>query len=118
MKVLIAVACLLMATAAVAVGLHDPTRPPQARAAARAIVRDQLPRVSAVFTRGEVRKAIVDGRLVKTGDDIAGGRILAVLGEGVRWVRKGVSHELKLPGAVANFKKPAANSPRVANGDP
>ncbi len=109
---------ILVASLAGAEGLRDPTRPPQPRAAARAVVRNQMPAVSAIFTRGTDRKAIVDGRLVKAGDAIGGGRIEAVSADGIRWVRKGIAHELRMNAAAANFKKPAAGAPRVANGVP
>ncbi len=110
--------CVMLAPFASAEGLRDPTRPPQPHTVARAAVRDQLPVVSAIFTRGEDRTAIVDGRLVKTGDDVSGGSISAISSERVRWLRKGIIHELQLNAAVTNFKKPAAGAPRVVNGAP
>lgn len=118
MKRAFALCCVLIAPFAAAEGLRDPTRPPQPHAAARAAVRDQIPVVSAIFTRGEERTAIVDGRLVKTGDEVSGGRISAISSERVRWSRKGIIRELQLNAAVTNFKKPSAAAPRVVNGAP
>ena len=111
--------CVMLASFAAAEGLRDPTRPPQPHAAARAAVRDQLPVVSAIFTRGDQRTAIVDGRLVKTGDVVSGGEVSAISNERVRWSRKGINHDLLLNAAVTSIKKPAAAAlPRVVNGAP
>ena len=118
MKRAIALVCVLISPLAAAQSLRDPTRPPQPHAAARAAVRGQLPVLSAIFTRGDERAAIVDGRLVKTGDEVSGGSINAISNERVRWSRKGIIHDLLLNTAVTNFKKPAAAAPRVVNGAP
>ena len=118
MKASLTLVCLLVTSSALAGGLRDPMRPPQPHAAARAAVRDTLPVVSAVFTRGEQRKAIVDGRFVKAGDEIGSGRIAAISADGVAWVRKGITHQLPLSAAVASVKKPAVGPPRIANGAP
>ena len=113
-----ALLCMMIAPFAAAQELRDPTRPPQPQAAARAALRDQIPVVSAIFTRGSERSAIVDGRLVKTGDEVSGGSIEAISSERVRWLRKGIIHELQLNTALTNFKKPAAAAPRALNGAP
>ena len=118
MKRAIALACVLISPLASAQSLRDPTRPPQPHATARAAVRDQVPVLSAIFTRGDARTAIVDGRLVKTGDEVSGGSVNAISNERVRWSRKGIIHDLLLNTAVINFKKPAAAAPRVVNGAP
>ena len=118
MKRALAMLCVMIAPFAAAQSLRDPTRPPQPHAVARAAVRDQIPVVSAIFTRGDQRTAIVDGRLVKTGDAVSGGSISAISSERVRWLRKGIIHELQLNAALIHFKKPATAAPRVVNGAP
>jgi hypothetical protein len=57
--------------------------------------------------RDERRVAIVDGRVVRAGDAIAGGRIEEVTARGVRYRRGAELRELRL-GATAEIKKPAA----------
>lgn len=116
MKRLTIVLGVLIASSVVAQGLRDPMRPPQPHTATRAAVRDSLPVVSAIFTRGSERTAIVDGRLVKAGDDVSGGSIKDIASERVRWSRKGIVHELLLNTAVTNFKKPAAAASPAVNG--
>ena len=118
MKRAFALCCVLIAPFAAAASLRDPTRPPQPHAAARAAKRDLVPVVSAIFTRGDERTAIVDGHLVKTGDEVSGGSISAISSERVRWSRKGIVHDLLLNVAVTNFKKPAAAAQRVVYGAP
>jgi hypothetical protein len=61
---------------------------------------------------GEKRVAIVNGRLVRAGDTVAGARILEVLAHGVRYERAGKIQTLTL--AVT----PANTSVRVARSRP
>lgn len=126
MKALLLIAALLWAYAAEAGEVRDPMRPPQARAHhARHIARAPLPQLSAIFIRtdasGErikMSKAIVNGRWVRSGDTIGGGRIHSISSSGVRWVRRGKAHQLRLPGSSSRFKMPATDPPRAGNGVP
>jgi hypothetical protein len=106
-------ACAL--TTAVADPLRDPTRPPQA-AGARAAPQEQAPVLSAVFTAGDRRSAIVNGRLVRAGDSVGAFTIEDVLADGVRYRRAGSVRDLHLPHAADTVKKPAAGPARAAIG--
>jgi hypothetical protein len=107
---------LLLSTVAGADALRDPTRPPQPRAVRGTVLHESLPAVSAVFIGPERRKAVVDGRLVQAGDLLNEGTIESVSAEGVIWRRRGVAHELPLPRASTNFKRPAVGPARNENG--
>jgi hypothetical protein len=87
-------------------------RPPGTAAVAR-------PRGPAVLKlegviSGRVRVAIVNGQLVREGDEIAGARILEVLHDGVRYSRGGQVQSLLLPGARALTSVRVARSPEAS----
>jgi len=109
-------ALTLFACLAGADGLRDPTRPPMPQQAPGAVAREPVPTVTAVFTSGESRKAIVAGRLVKAGDSIGDGIVESVTDGGVIWRHRGAAHELLLPRPLANFKKAATGPARTDNG--
>jgi len=111
-------------SAALATGmpLRDPTRPPQPAAAHARAAGPSVPVVSAILARdgadgAKLRKAIVDGRWVRAGDEIAGGRVQAISADGVRWMRRGQVHELRVTTSNSTIKKPAAQ-PQGAKGVP
>jgi hypothetical protein len=128
MKAPIVIIAALLAGSAAATELHDPMRPPQvaSRAGAHAVARPGVPHLSAIFVRndraGAVRKAILDGRWVRPGDEVAGGRVESISRDTVRWVRRGKPHDLHLPGRSNelshSFKKVTADPPRAGNGVP
>jgi hypothetical protein len=89
-------AALLFADAG-AQELRDPMRPPGAAPAARARAPSAL-KLEGVI-KGPVRVAIVNGRLVRAGDSIAGAKIIEVLIDGVRYSRGDRVHSLQLPGS-------------------
>lgn len=86
------------AASAAADGLRDPMRPMGTAPAAPRALSVQALRLEGVI-RGERRIAIVNGRLVRAGDSIAGVRILEVLDNGVRFERAGRISTLTLPAA-------------------
>jgi MSHA biogenesis protein MshK len=91
-------ATLLLVAGAGAQELRDPMRPPgAARAAAPARAPAAL-KLEGVI-KGPVRVAIVNGRLVRAGDSIAGAKIIEVLIDGVRYSRGDRVHSLQLPGS-------------------
>lgn len=101
----------LLACAAQAQTARDPMRPPGTATATR-------PRGPAVLKlegiiSGSVRVAIVNGQLVREGDEIAGARILEVLHDGVRYSRGGQVQSLLLPGARALSSVRVARSPEA-----
>lgn len=108
--------CLTALVACTAHGqaARDPMRPPGTTASARPRGPVAL-KLEGVIS-GSVRVAIVNGRLVREGDEIAGARILEVLHDGVRYSRGGQVQSLSLPGAraltsVRVVRSPEANKP-------
>jgi hypothetical protein len=105
----------LIACTAYSQAARDPMRPP---GAAPASARPRGPvalKLEGVIS-GSVRVAIVNGQLVREGDEIAGARILEVLHDGVRYSRGGQVQSLSLPGAraltsVRVVRSPEANKP-------
>lgn len=104
-------AALLMTATAFSQAIRDPMRPAGAAPAAR-------PRAASTFKlegviSGSVRVAIVNGRLVRAGDDVGGAKILEVLSHGVRYSRGGKVQTLLLPGAAASAVTRVARSPEA-----
>lgn len=91
---------LLLAATAHAQAFRDPMRPPgSAPASARPAAPATL-KLEGVIS-GTVRVAIVNGRLVRAGDVVAGAQIVEVLSDGVRYARAGRVQTLLLPGVHA-----------------
>ena len=90
---------------------RDPMRPPGTSAAARPRGPVAL-KLEGVIS-GSVRVAIVNGRLVREGDEIAGARILEVTPDGLRYSRGGQTQSLSLPGARALTSVRVARSPEA-----
>jgi MSHA biogenesis protein MshK len=88
--------------------VRDPTRPPQAAPVAGAPVARAapLPEVTAVMGAPGRRVAIVEGRLVRVGDAVAGGTVEDIDADGIRWRRGDAIRELRLP-APPTVKRPA-----------
>jgi len=101
----------LLASNAQAQTARDPMRPPGTATAARPRGPAAL-KLEGVIS-GPVRVAIVNGRLVRAGDEIAGARILEVLQDGVRYSRGGQVQSLILPGARALTSVRVARSPEA-----
>lgn len=94
--------------------LHDPMRPsgsPAAAAAPRPATVSSL-KLEGVIA-GEQRVAIINGRLVRAGDTVAGARILEVFAQGVRYERAGKIQTLTLPVAHANAGVRVARSSKT-----
>ena len=100
----------LIACNAYAQTAHDPMRPP-GTVAARARGPAAL-KLEGIIS-GSVRVAIVNGQLVRAGDEVAGARILEVLQDGVRYSRGGQTQSLSLPGALALTSMRVASSPEA-----
>jgi hypothetical protein len=62
---------------------------------------------------GSLRVAIVNGQVVRAGDEVAGAKILEVLIDGVRYSRGGQVHSLLLPGVQALAIPRVARSPEA-----
>lgn len=93
-------AALVLAGAAHAQAFRDPMRPPGSAPAKSAVAKVSAFKLEGVIS-GTVRVAIVNGRLVRAGDEVAGARIVEVMAGGVRYIRGGREQTLMLPGAVA-----------------
>jgi hypothetical protein len=111
-------ASLLLASTAFAQAIRDPMRPAGAAPAARSRAASTL-KLEGVIS-GPVRVAIVNGRLVRAGDEVAGVRIVEVLIDGVRYSRAGQVHSILLPGVTAIAvtrvaRSPEARSPRASS---
>jgi MSHA biogenesis protein MshK len=103
---------LLLAGAAHAQTFRDPMRPPGTTPARSVVVRVSTLKLEGVIS-GAVRVAIINGRLVRAGDEVAGARIVEVLAAGVRYTRAGREQTLMLPGAVALSSVRLAHSPEA-----
>jgi hypothetical protein len=101
----------LLTSAAQAQTVRDPMRPPGATPAAspRAISTLKLEGVIS----GNGRVAIINGRLVRAGDEIAGAKILEVLDDGVRYSRAGRIQSLLLPEVRALATTRVVRSPEA-----
>jgi MSHA biogenesis protein MshK len=104
-------AALLLAATASSQVIRDPMRPAGAAPAVRARAASTF-KLEGVIS-GSVRVAIVNGRLVRAGDDVGGAKILEVLSHGVRYSRGGKVHTLLLPGAAASAVTRVARSPEA-----
>jgi hypothetical protein len=93
--------------------LRDPMRPSGAPTAASA-PRAHAPAAATLKLEGviggERRVAIINGRLVRAGDVVAGARILEVFAAGVRYERAGKVSTLTLPVARAHAAVRVARS--------
>jgi hypothetical protein len=109
----------ITATAAASDEMRDPMRPPSATAPVVDGQRsNRVPtRVTALFISGERRTAIVDGRVVRTGDRAGLCQVEEILDDGVRCRFPRGVRIVRLPQADASFKKPAAAAVAV-NGVP
>jgi hypothetical protein len=103
----------LIAWTAHAQTARDPMRPPGTAAATARPRGPAVLKLEGVIS-GPVRVAIVNGRLVREGDEIAGARILEVLHDGVRYSRGGQIQSLILPGARALSSVRVARSPEAS----
>lgn len=79
---------LTMSAKAAADRLVDPTRPPQAPSRSSDPSYEGV-RVEAVLRAADRDLAIVNGKIVRAGDRIAGVQIEAILPDGIRYVRDG-----------------------------
>lgn len=91
--------------------VRDPMRPPGATQAARPRAISTL-KLEGVISGG-TRVAIINGRLVRAGDEIAGAKILEVLNDGVRYSRAGQIHSLLLPEVRALATTRVVSSPEA-----
>jgi MSHA biogenesis protein MshK len=103
---------LLLSAAAQAQTFRDPMRPPGSAPAVSSVRKATALQLEGVIS-GTVRVAIVNGRLVRAGDDVGGARILEVLSDGVRYSRAGRVQTLLLPGVHAITGVRVARSPEA-----
>jgi MSHA biogenesis protein MshK len=106
---LLAIAALIAAAAAgrvLAGDLHDPMRPSGVTPSAATSAAPRPAAVSSLKLEGVIagaqRVAIINGRLVRAGDTVAGARVLEISAHSVRCERAGKILTLTLPVANAN----------------
>lgn len=78
--------------------MRDPTRP--ASLGPGPVLRAdgvQAVRLEAVLDSGDNKRAIVNGKVVREGDRVAGVRIVSISGNSVHYVRAGQGHIARLP---------------------
>jgi hypothetical protein len=97
----------LLASAAHADGLRDPMRPMGTPPAAPRALSIETLKLEGVIGKDK-RVAIINGRLVRAGETIAGVKVLEVFANGIRIERAGKVSTLTLPEA------PASSTVRVA----
>jgi hypothetical protein len=103
---------LLLSFAAQAQSFRDPMRPPGLAPAKSIVAKSTTLKLEGVIS-GAVRVAIVNGRLVRAGDEVAGARIVEVLIDGVRYSRAGHIQTLVLPGVHPLAGARVARSPEA-----
>ncbi len=91
---------------------RDPMRPPGSAPVNAGPARSTAFKLEGVIA-GSVRVAIVNGRLVHAGDDVAGAHIIEVLVDGVRYSRAGRIQTLVLPGIHPLMGVRVARSPEA-----
>ena len=111
-KLRIAMVFAVVSAAAHAQAFRDPMRPPGVAPSAASVARSSTLQLQGVIS-GARRSAIVNGRLVKVGDQIAGATIVEVLNDGVRFSRAGKVQTLLLPGVAPIATLRVARSPEA-----
>jgi MSHA biogenesis protein MshK len=109
---ILCLAPLLLTAGAQAQTLRDPMRPPGSAPASVRLAGPVALKLEGVIS-GTVRVAIVNGRLVRAGDVVAGAQIVEVLSDGVRYSRAGRVQTLLLPGVHALAGVRLARSPEA-----
>jgi hypothetical protein len=104
---------LLLADTVHAQTIRDPMRPAGSTPVSAGPRGPATLKLEGVIS-GSVRVAIINGRLVRAGDEIAGAKILEVLHDGVRYSRAGRVQSLLLPGARALTSVRVASSPEAS----
>lgn len=104
-------ALLLFSATGLTGELRDPMRPAGAPTAARPAPVYSL-KLEGVIAGGK-RVAIINGRLARPGDVIAGARILEVFATGVRYERAGKIQTLTMPVVHASSSVRVARSPEA-----
>ena len=86
----------MTAQSALAERLVDPTRPANARPVVDAPKAQGGIRLEAILRSGGAHLAIVNGKIVRAGDQVGAVRIDAVLPDGIRYTSEGRSHTARL----------------------
>jgi MSHA biogenesis protein MshK len=96
---------MMTAQAATADRLQDPTRPANARAALASTPKAESVRLEAIFRSDGTNVAIVNGKVVRTGDRIGSVRIDEVMPHGIRYTREGRTHTTSLDGKAPPIRQ-------------
>jgi MSHA biogenesis protein MshK len=107
--VAMSVMLLLAATVTSAEGLRDPTRPAKLGPGPTLIAPGvEAVRLEAIMDSGDSRRAIVNGKVVRAGDRVAGVQIVAIRETSIHYVRAGRDHIALLPTRKISVRAPAA----------
>ncbi len=106
---LVSLCATWLASAAHADGLRDPMQPAGTPPAAPRALSVETLRLEGVIGKDK-RVAIINGRLVRAGDSVAGVKVLEVFANGVRIERAGKVSTLTLPQASPNATVRVARS--------
>jgi hypothetical protein len=111
MRRLFAILCFSLVSAASAGDLRDPMRPSGAAPATPRAAAPASLRLEGVIAGAEM-VAIVNGRVVRTGDVVASAKVIKIFAHGVRVLRAGRVQTLELTGT-----RPVANISVARSGD-
>jgi MSHA biogenesis protein MshK len=106
LSILLALGSVAHADNAVNSTLTDPMRPAFAstKSAASARPAEAAVRLTAIFKTGEHRVAVIDGKVVKSGDRIGDLQVQEILADSVRYTRGGRSETARLPSQAATVR--------------
>lgn len=97
-------ALLALGAAAQAETLQDPTRPATVKTIKQGVTAARL-QLEAVMDSGVRRIAIVNGKVVRTGDRIAGAMIEEIRDDSIRYTRQGKSEIARLTKSAARVRE-------------
>ena len=84
--------------------LRDPTRPATARAVTQSVEVASL-RLEAIMGSGARRLAIVNGKIVRTGDHVGGALIQEIDSDSIRYTRNGRSETARIAKASLRVRE-------------
>jgi len=104
-------AFVLLAPLSHADPLIDPTRPPvTVHKSGPVNLAEPVVHVTAIFSSGERRVAVLDGQVVKVGDRVGVVTVQEITPDGVRYLRAGRVEFARLPKQAATVRRDAAGA--------
>lgn len=97
-RLVLAMSLALIASVGRAEELRDPTRPARLGPGIVMVAPGvEAVRLEAILSQGDTRRAIVNGKVVREGDRVAGVQVTAILGNSIHYLRAGREHVAILP---------------------